>query len=126
LPCRRLATALVLVLVAAAGAGCSSGPHGLGTGACPYLRPRLLRVDSDRVRLAGGPAAALTDLGAVAQDLALYVTTNLPDQGRGSADRPLVGFSRALTAFVAAGGTTGPALVDAEAPVARECAVHGY
>jgi len=114
------------VVVAALSAGCSSGSHGLGKGACPYLRPRLVRIDTDRLQLTTTPAAALTDLRGVAEDLALYVTTNLPDRGRGSADRPLIRFSRALTAFVAAGGTPSAPLQSSEAPVTRECTVQGY
>jgi hypothetical protein len=121
---RRLAAAVLIV--AAVGAGCSSGSHGLGKGACRYLRPRLVRIDADRLHLASTPAAALTDLRGVAEDLALYVTTNLPDHGKGSADQPLVRFSQALTAFVAAGGTTGPALQSAETPVDHECSARGY
>jgi hypothetical protein len=121
---RRLVAAVVIV--AAVGAGCSSSSHGLGKGACRYLRPRLIRVDTDRLHLATTPAAALTDLRAVAEDLAAYVTTNLPDHGRGSADQPLIHFSQALTAFVAAGGTTTAALQSAEAPVDHECTSRGY
>jgi len=115
-----------IAIVAVVGAGCASGSHGLGKRACPYLRPRLARIETDRLHLTTGRAASLTDLRAVSEDLALYVTSNLPDQGRGSADRPLVTFSRALTAFVAGGGTSTTTLQSAEAPVAHECSVQGY
>jgi hypothetical protein len=120
---RRLAA--TVVIVAAVGAGCSSSSHGLGKGACRYLRPRLIRVDTDQLHLATTPASALADLKAVSEDLALYVTSNLPDHGKGSADQPLVHFSQALTAFVA-GGTSRATLQSAEAPVAHECSSRGY
>jgi hypothetical protein len=106
--------------------GCSSGGGGLGRKACPYVRPRVIRVDTDRLRLATAPGPSLADLSAVAQDIAGYVRTNLPDHGKGKADQPLVAFSSALTTFVADHGSSGAALDGAERRLDRECHVSGY
>jgi hypothetical protein len=100
---------------------CTSGPRGLGKGACPYLRPRLIRLDTDRLHLPG----ALPDLTALSEDVSDYVRTNLPDGGKAKSDRPLVRFSGALTAFVGGGGVGG-GLAASEQAVAHECAVRGY
>jgi hypothetical protein len=98
------------MLAAAILAGCSSGPGGLGRKACPYLRPRLVRLDRD---VAQGSTA---DLAAVGQDVALYVSA-LPDGGHATADQPLVRFSAALSRrdLVALGPD--------EAAVKHECGV---
>ena len=77
----------VLVLAA----GCSRQPAGLGLRACPYVRPRLVRIDRDVIQ------SATADAGAVAQDFALYVE-QLPDGGKAKADRQLVRFAAALRA----------------------------
>ena len=100
-------------------AGCSrAGPAGLGVRACPYVRPRLLRVDRDLLE----PSSA--DLGAVAQDFALYVG-QLPAGGKAKADQPLVRFEAALAAFTRAGSTTadGATLASAEAALKKRCRV---
>jgi hypothetical protein len=94
---------------------CSSGPSGLGKGACPYLRPRLIRLDAARAD------ASTSNINAVAQDVALFVKTNLPDGGKAKSDQPLVQFSTALSAF-AKGGVSGP-LDAAESVIKKECAV---
>ena len=114
----------LLVLALLVLAACSSGPRGLGRGACPYLRPRLIRVDVDRAEAPARPAA--TDLGAVAADIAAYVRTNLPDGGRATSDRPLVAFSRALSAYSRDTSRSSAPLVAAERPVEAECRVTGY
>jgi hypothetical protein len=115
----RVAAGLGLVLALIA---CSSGLAGLGKGACPYVRPRLIRVDTDRANLPG----SLGDLRAVADDIGDYVQTNLPDGGRARSDQPLVRFSAALTAYAKGGATTPQPLESAEAALSKECAVHGY
>jgi hypothetical protein len=132
LPARRPRSRAVALLVAGsltALVACSSGPAGLGKGACPYVRPRLIRVDADRAKLPSG----LADLTSVAEDFADYVRTNLPDGGRAHSDQVLVRFSAALTAYVREGAADGPALTQAEAALTgaeaglnHECAVHGY
>jgi hypothetical protein len=105
-----LAAAAVLVVP-----GCSTGPAGLGKHACPYLRPRLIRLDN--ALLAGRTA----DVVAVDQDLALYVKTNLPAKGKAKSDRPVVAFSHALDAYVKSADTS--VLDAAEGAVKHECAV---
>ena len=65
---------------------CTSGPRGLGKGACPYLRPRLIRLDTDRLHLPG----SLPDVTALSEDVSDYVRTNLPDDGKAKSDQPLV------------------------------------
>lgn len=105
--------------VLAVSAGCSrGGPAGLGVRACPYVRPRLLRVDRDLLE----PSSA--DLGAVAQDFALYVS-QLPAGGKAKADRELVRFATALGAVTRAGATSADtaALAQAEAALKRRCRV---
>ena len=100
-------------------AGCSrGGPAGLGIRACPYVRPRLLRVDRDLL----GPSS--TDLGAVAQDFALYVG-QLPAGGKAKADQQLVRFATALGAFTRAGATPADSatLATAEAALKKRCGV---
>ncbi len=117
----RLTAAAAAAALALGLGACSHGPQGLGRHACPYLRPRLVRVDTDRADLSD--PARRADLAAVAQDIAIYVT-QLPAGGKAAADRPLVAFSAALTRFVRDGDTA--ALERAEAPVRRECRVPGY
>lgn len=119
---RTKAAALALAPILAVLSGCSSGGAGLGTGACPYVRPRLIRVDTDRADL----PSRLADLTSVAQDIGDYVRTNLPGGGRGRRDQPLVRFSAALTAYARNGGGSRLTLDPAEAALAREYAVHGY
>lgn len=114
---RRRLVAVVGVLAVCA--GCSrAGPAGLGMRACPYVRPRLLRVDRDLLE------ASSADLAAVAQDFALYVG-QLPAGGRAKADQPLVRFATALGAVTRAGGTStdGTTLASAEAALKRRCRV---
>ena len=101
---------------------CSSGTRGLGKGACPYVRPRLIRVDTDRAKLPAG----LADLASVAQDFADYVRTNLPAGGRAHSDQVLVRFSAALSAYARTGASSPQTFDTAEAALAHECAVHGY
>lgn len=116
---RRLVAAAVLL------AACSSGPRGLGKAACPYLRPRLIRVDTDLAGVAAGRAGAADDLAAVAADLADYVKTNLPHGGKARSDRPVVTLNGALKAVARdPAGPTG-ALLAAERSLRRECRVGG-
>jgi hypothetical protein len=96
-------------------AACSGGTTGLGKAACPYLRPRLIRLDTARA------SQSAATISAVAQDIALYVTTNLPNGGKANSDQPLVRFSVALTAF--SSGGPAPTLDSAEARIKQECAV---
>ena len=110
----RLGVAALLVVATAA--ACSSGPAGLGKKACPYLRPRLIRLDA--ARLDGNTAV----LQAVQQDLRLYVRSNLPAHGTAKADRPIVGLSTALDTYVA-NPATSAGLDAAEAAVKRLCGV---
>ena len=113
----------VVALLGAVGA-CSSGPRGLGRGACPYVRPRLIRLGGDRLHT----AADLPDIATLSQDVGLYVQTDLPAGGRARSDQALVHFSRALAAFVAGQGQGPPvATLDAAtAALQRECRVPGY
>lgn len=107
----RVALAAVLLV-----AGCAShGPAGLGRRACPYVRPRLLRIDRDR--LASNPA----DLTSVARDIDLYVT-QLPAGGKAKSDRKLAAFSAALDAYL--GPAPSPSNLDAaEAQIKHLCGV---
>lgn len=100
--------------LAASLVGCSRGPHGLGKGACPYLRPRLIRLDNARV------SGSEHDITAVAQDIGLYVK-GLPAGGKAKSDRKLVTFSQALTVFSTTGSTS--ALDPAEGAIKRMCNV---
>ena len=113
---RRLSSGIGALAVCA---GCSrGGPAGLGIRACPYVRPRLLRVDRDLLE----PSS--TDLGAVALDFAIYVG-QLPAGGKAKADQQLVRFAAALTAFTRAGSTAadGATLASAEAALKKRCQV---
>ena len=119
---RRLGPAAVVAMAALLLGACGSTPKGLGKAACPYVRPRLVRLATD---LAGnGPPG---DIAAVAQDFAAYVETNLPDGGKRKNDQPLVTFSQALTVYVA---TPTPALRtgldNATAALQKECHISGY
>jgi hypothetical protein len=114
---RPAAAALTTVVVMAA--ACASGPGGLGKHACPYLRPRLIRLDAARL---DGSTANVT---AVQQDLRLYVRSNLPAAGKAKSDRPVVALSTALDRYVT--NPADPALLaaldTAESAVKRECGV---
>jgi len=99
--------ALVLVLTA-----CSGATPGLGRGACPYMRPRILRLDA---ALATGNTATIA---ALDQDLGQYVKTNLPDGGKRKSDQPVVILSTALHGPVAG-------IPAAEVPIKHECAKPG-
>ena len=105
-----------MVVLAVSTAGCSSHPAGLGRKACPYLRPRLLRLDR---ALAAG---STNDIVAVDQDIALFVRNNLPAGGKGPADRQLAAFSTALDQFVHHAGNPAD-LTAAEDAVKRVCGV---
>lgn len=96
---------------------CSRGPAGLGTKACPYVRPRLVRVDRDRLD------ATPADLVAVANDFDLFVG-QLPAGGKAASDRQLVAFSHALDTLARSGGNDGSAAFDAaEHALKRRCGV---
>lgn len=113
---RRLASGVGVLAVCA---GCShGGPAGLGIRACPYVRPRLLRVDRDLLE----PSSA--DLGAVAQDFAIYVG-QLPAGGKAKADQQLVRFATALGAYTRSGSTSadGATLASAETALKKRCQV---
>ena len=100
-------------------AGCTiHSPAGQGVKACPYVRPRLVRVDRDLLQ------SIPTDLGAVAQDFDLYVR-QLPDGGRGRADRQLVRFAEALRAASRPGASPADkaALAPAESSLKARCKV---
>jgi len=119
---RRLVLLAALVLVVLGAAGCSSSPQGLGRGACPYIRPRLIRLSTDRLHTQD----SLPDISSVAQDIGLYVQTNLPDHGKAKSDQTLVQFSTSLSQFVADGGQSAVALDAATAKLEKECKVSGY
>jgi hypothetical protein len=125
----RLRRVVVVFAVAVAVAACSSGPTGLGKKACPYLRPRLIRLDHARLSLPDARPLALADINAVDQDIRLYVGGNLPDNGKGKSDQALVRFSGALDRYVAAAGVAAPGpqalndLSTTEAALAHECGV---
>ena len=106
--------ALVLV-------GCA-GTKGLGKGACPYVRPRLIRLDTDRLHL----PSSLPDITAVSEDFAGYVRTNLPSGGRARSDRRLVQFSAALSGYVHDAGRDPTPLTAAERGLDSECHIAGY
>lgn len=110
---RAKAGAIVAVAFLAA---CSSGPAGLGKQACPYLRPRIIRLDA--ARLVGDAGV----IGAIDEDVGLYVKSNLPAGGKAKADRPVVAFSAALHAYATHRGDA-VALDGAEAALKRECGV---
>lgn len=119
----RVGAAVTVLAAMAFATGCSSAPAGLGRRACPYLRPRLVRLDRDRTALPTDPAAA-ADVASVAQDIALYVQ-QLPAGGRSRADQPLVRFSAALDRFAVAPPATGSAtnLQAPERSIKRVCGV---
>lgn len=130
-PARVAAGALAAASVAWVASGCSSAPKGLGKAACPYVRPRIIRLDN-RTKLAADRGQAGADISAVAQDVAIYVR-QLPDKGKGTHDRVLVRFSAALTRFAATPAGSGPArarasaaLDAAETALVRQCRVPGY
>jgi hypothetical protein len=108
---RRLAA---LLGVAVMTAGC--GSPGLGKKACPYLRPRIHRLDAAFAALPAPSAEA--NLQAVTQDIGIYVS-QLPDRGKAKRDQPLVQFSVALNGFPA----NVARITAAEAAVKRECAI---
>lgn len=104
------------------GACGSSGPAGLGRKACPYVRPRLVRVDRDRTAPAGS-AEATTDLVSVSEDFAIYVG-QLPAGGTARSDRELVTFATALRAATSDGtGSSASRLDAAEAALKHRCGV---
>lgn len=106
------------------GACGSSGPAGLGRKACPYVRPRLVRVDRDRTAPAGS-AEATTDLVSVSDDFAIYVS-QLPAGGKARADRELVTFAAALRAATSSadGTASSPSRLEAaEAALKHRCGV---
>ncbi|GAC1588609.1 MAG: hypothetical protein NVS3B21_04490 [Acidimicrobiales bacterium] len=110
-----------LLLLGACGSG---GPTGLGRKACPYVRPRLVRVDRDRTAPAGSTEAT-TDLVSVSDDFAIYVG-QLPAGGKARADRELVTFASALRAVTSSPDVGGqlPARLDtAEAALKHRCGV---
>ncbi|GAC1311427.1 MAG: hypothetical protein NVSMB16_08190 [Acidimicrobiales bacterium] len=120
--------------LAAIGAGCivalvlggcgSSGPAGLGRKACPYIRPRLVRIDRDRTQPAGGTEAT-ADLVSVSEDFAIYVR-QLPAGGHTRADRELVTFAAALRASTTSpdvGGASAARLETAESALKHRCGV---
>jgi|SRR5665213_1731578 len=95
---------------------CSSGPAGLGKKACPYLRPRLVRLDRALVD------ASAPNITAVDQDLGLYLKSNLPDGAKAKSDQPLVAFSAALHQFAIGAGSAAD-LAAREAAVNKLCGV---
>jgi len=124
---RRALAATAVLVAAGAVPACSVGRSGLGARACPYLRPRLVRLDRDQAALRRGSPGAPADIAAVAQDVALYVG-QLPDAGAAAADRSLVRLSHALDAVVAAPEAAASVvatgeLATAELAVKRRCGV---
>ncbi|MHB8464635.1 MAG: hypothetical protein ACYDH6_17470 [Acidimicrobiales bacterium] len=114
---------VVAALIAVAAVACSSGPSGLGKKACPYVRPRLVRLDAARLGLAASRAAATNSIVAVDQDMRLYIATNVPSGGKAPSDRRLVAFSAALDQFATSFEAVGPALDRAENALKQECGV---
>src|SRR5437588_3589850 len=113
-PLRRAPVALAVL---ALGLGACSRPVGLGAKACPYVRPRLVRVDRDRLE------ATPADLVAVATDFDLYVA-QLPGGGKGHSDAQLVRFSAALDALTRAPGPATTTSFDgAERALKQRCGV---
>jgi len=108
---------VALALLALGLGACSHGPAGLGAKACPYIRPRLVRVDRDRLE------ATPADMVAVANDVDLYVT-QLPAGGKAHADGQLVRFSHALDALTRTPGpATATAFDAAERALKQRCGV---
>lgn len=104
-------------MVLALGLGACSRPVGLGAKACPYVRPRLVRVDRDRLE------ATPADLVAVATDFDVYIT-QLPDGGKGGSDRQLLRFSHALDALTRAPGPATTSAFDAaERALKQRCGI---
>lgn len=101
-----------------------SSPAGLGRKACPYVRPRLVRVDRDRTAPAGSTEATI-DLVSVSDDFAIYVG-QLPAGGKARADRELVTFGSALRAVTSSpdvGGQLSARLDTAESALKHRCGV---
>jgi hypothetical protein len=117
----RLRILAALVAAAALLPACGKTP-GLGRGACPYVRPRLIRLDTDKLHLPG----SLPDIKAVSEDIGDFVSTNLPNGGKDKGDQVLVRFSAALDRYVAGGATGNATLAPAEAALEHECKVNGY
>ncbi|GAC1537739.1 MAG: hypothetical protein NVS3B12_22060 [Acidimicrobiales bacterium] len=112
------------VIALVLGACGSSGPAGLGRKACPYVRPRLVRVDRDRTQSAGS-ADATADLVSVSEDFAIYVH-QLPADGKAHADRELVAFAAALRTSATSpdvGGASTSRLDHAESALKHRCGV---
>ncbi|GAC1317197.1 MAG: hypothetical protein NVSMB12_14760 [Acidimicrobiales bacterium] len=114
---RRWPLSVVGALLLATGCGVRA-PAGLGIKACPYVRPRLVRIDRDILQ------SLPADLGGVAQDFDLYVR-QLPDGGRARADRQLVRFAAALRAASESGSSPPDlsALAPAESALKARCKV---